>query len=158
VSAIGPIESVVVEFPGTGFDGEVTPALADLIEAHATRLLDVVLVTKDGNGDVSLFELDALDEPGPARLAQLADLGGEVGALLRDEDVIIAAEVVEPNSSAAVIVWDRLWTARAAEAVRSAGGRIVPGERVLRWPGAQRRRRARARSVAASRELTSSLR
>jgi uncharacterized membrane protein len=158
VRAIGRVEYVVVEFPGSRFDGEVTPALADLIEADAIRLLDVVFVTKDGNGDVSLFELDALDGPAATRLARLADLDGDVGGLLRDEDVIIAAEVVEPDTSAAVIVWEQLRATRAAEAVRSAGGRIITGERFLQRPRAQRRPRARARSVAASRELTSSLR
>jgi Family of unknown function (DUF6325) len=158
VRAIESVEYVVVEFPGNRFDGEVAPALADLIEADAIRLLDVVFVTKDGNGDVSLFELDALDDPAPTRLARLADLGGDVGGLLRDEDVIIAAEVVEPNGAAAVVVWEQPSGLRAAEAVRNAGGRIIAGERVLQRPGAQRRPRARARSVAASRELTSSVR
>jgi Family of unknown function (DUF6325) len=158
VIVIGPVEYVVVELAGGGLRTEVVPALADLVEAHAIRLLDVVFVSKDGNGDVSLLELDALDGPASARLARCADLDGEVGGLLRDEDVIIAAEVLEPNSSAAVVVWDRRWAARAAEAVRRAGGRVVTGERVLQRPGAQRRPRARARAAASSRELTSSLR
>jgi hypothetical protein len=58
------------------------------------------------------------------------DIDGEAGGMLNDEDLQLVAEGLEPDSSAALIVWEHLWAASVAQAIRDAGGRIVGGERV----------------------------
>lgn len=123
--AIGPVEYILIAFPGNEFRGEIVPALADLIEAGTVRVIDLVFVKKDADGTVSTFEYDALEET-----MAFAELPGEAGQFLGDEDIAAAAESLEPEFSAALIVWEDVWAAPLAEAVRGAGGVIIGGERI----------------------------
>jgi uncharacterized membrane protein len=125
--AIGPVEYVILGFPGNQFKGEIIPAIAELVDNGTIRLLDVVFVKKDADGSVEVFEYDALDD---VLQFGFADIDGEVGGLLNDEDVEMTADVLEPNSSAALIVWEHCWAAKVAEAIRDAGGQIISGERI----------------------------
>src|SRR5262245_38754254 len=98
---IGPVEYLIIGFPGNQFKGEIAPALADLIAKGTIRVIDLVFIKKDADGSTTTFEYDALDE-----FAVFADLDGEAGGLLNDEDVALAAETLAPNSSAALLVWE----------------------------------------------------
>jgi hypothetical protein len=126
VARIGPVEYVIIGFPGDEFNGDIAPAIAELIEAGTIRLLDLVFVRKDRNGDLSMFEFDAFHLAGTG----FAELEGEAGGVMSDEDVIIATEVLDPNTSAVLIVWEHLWAAKTAAAVQRAGGEIIAGERI----------------------------
>ena len=75
--AIGPIQYIVVGFPGNKFNGQIVPELAKLIESGTVRVLDLIFVGKDDDGDVVAFEFDQLDE-----LEAFAGLDGEIGGLL----------------------------------------------------------------------------
>ena len=120
--AIGPVEYVIIGFPGNQFKGEILPALADLVERNTVRILDLVFVIKDEEGNVTSAEYE--DLPG------MADLDGEADGLFSEEDLLMAAEVLEPNSSGLLIVWEDTWATPLAEAIRNAGGVIVAGERI----------------------------
>ena len=120
--AIGPVEYVIIGFPGNQFKGEILPALADLVEGNTVRILDLVFVIKDEEGNVTSAEYE--DLPG------MADLDGEADGLFSEEDLLMAAEVLEPNSSGLLIVWEDTWATPLAEAIRNAGGVIVAGERI----------------------------
>lgn len=122
---IGPIEYLLIEFPGNRFTGEIAPAIADLVENGTIRILDLVFVMKDDDGTISTFEYDELDE-----LAVYAEIDGDAGGVLSDEDLALAAEVLPANSSALLILWEDLWAAPLASAVRGAGGVIRGGERI----------------------------
>lgn len=122
-----PVEYLIIRFPGNRFSGEIAPALAELVESEVIRIIDLVFVKKDADGQISVFEIDALDEAGDLGID---DLEGEAGGLLSDEDLELAAEALAPDSSAALIVWEQRWAARIAEAIRGAGGEIVAGERI----------------------------
>jgi hypothetical protein len=74
-----------------------------------------------------MFEYNVLDD---VLAFGFADIDGEAGGVLSDEDLELAAETLEPNSSAALIVWEHRWAARVARAIQDAGGRIIAGERV----------------------------
>jgi uncharacterized membrane protein len=124
---IGPVEYVVVAFPGNRFKGEIIPAVAELVDHDLVRIIDVALIKKDAAGNATMFEYDALDD---VLAFGFADVDGEAGGVLNDEDLELAAETLEPDSSAALIVWEHRWAARVAQAIRDAGGRIVAGERV----------------------------
>lgn len=123
--SIGPVEYVLIAFPGNQFKGEIVPALTDLVESGTVRIIDVLFVKKDTEGNVSSFEYDALDDT-----VSFAEIPGEVGGLLGEDDVASAADLLEPDSSAALIVWEDAWAAPFAVAVRNAGGVIVGGERI----------------------------
>jgi hypothetical protein len=123
----GPVEYIVVGFPGNQFKGEIAPALADLIDSGAIRIIDLVFVKKDADGTVSVFEYDGLEET-----ARFAELDGEVGGLLTDDDVRLTAESLPPDTSAALLVWEDCWATPFVEALRNAGGVLLAGERIPR--------------------------
>jgi uncharacterized membrane protein len=127
MASMGPVEYVVIAFPGNRFKGEIVPAVAELVDNGLVRILDVAFIKKDAAGNTTMFEYDTLDD---VLAFGFADVDGEAGGVLNDEDLELAAEGLEPDSSAALIVWEHLWAARVAEAIRDAGGRIVAGERV----------------------------
>jgi hypothetical protein len=124
---VGPVEYVVIEFPGNRFKGEIVPVLAELVDNGVIRILDVVFIKKDAEETVTLFEYDGLDD---VLEFGFADVEGEAGGVLSDEDLRMAAEIVAPDSSAALIVWEDRWAARLAQTIQDAGGRITTGERI----------------------------
>jgi hypothetical protein len=123
--SIGPVEYILIGFPGNHFKGEIAPAIARLIESRTIRIIDLVFIGKDNDGNVAVFEFDQLDE-----LAPFAALQGEAGGLVSDEDVAYAAAALEPDSSAALIVWEDTWATEFAEAVRKANGVVIEGARI----------------------------
>jgi uncharacterized membrane protein len=127
MASMGPVEYVVIAFPGNRFKGEIVPAVAELVDNDVVRILDVAFIKKDADGNVTMFEYDSLDD---VLEFGFADVDGEAGGVLNDEDLELAAEALEPDSSAALIVWEHRWAARVAQAIRDAGGRIIAGERV----------------------------
>ena len=114
---IGPLEYIVVGFPGNKFNGAIAPALAKLIDSNTIRILDLLFIAKDANGDVVAVEFDELDE-----LAAFADLDGETGGLISPEDVEHTATRLEPNSAAALLIWEDVWATEFATAIRDSGG------------------------------------
>jgi hypothetical protein len=110
-----------VAFPGNRFRGEIAPALADLVDAGTIRIIDLAFVSKDENGEIGAFELTELD---PDVREGLESLGVEVQGLFNDEDLQAAAEELEPNSSAALLVWENVWAKGVAQAMRDAGGEL----------------------------------
>ena len=122
---IGPVEYVIIGFPGNQFKGEIAPALADLIASGMVRIIDLVFIKKDDDGTVTSFEYDALEDS-----VTFTELDGEAGGLLSDDDIEFAAEMLAPNSSAALLVWEDVWATPLVEAIRNAGGVLIGGERI----------------------------
>jgi uncharacterized membrane protein len=125
MTTIGPVEYAIFGFPGNQFNGKLAPALAALVDKKLVRVLDLVFVMKDDDGNVAAFEFDQLDE-----LAGFGDIEGEVGGLVNEEDIEHAAEALEPNSSAALLVWEDLWAAEFAAALQDCGAVILEGGRI----------------------------
>lgn len=123
---IGPVEYIIIQFPGNQFKGEIAPALADLIESKTVRIIDLVFILKDELGNVVWDEYDA-GENGDG--FGFAHLDGEAG-LLNEDDILTAAAVMDNNSSAALLVWEDLWAAPFAAAIRNAGGELIAGGRI----------------------------
>jgi Family of unknown function (DUF6325) len=121
----GPVEYIVVAFPENNFTGKIAPELGKLIESGLIRVLDLVFIAKDVDGSVATLEFDQLDE-----VAEFADLDGEVGGLISPEDLEHAASMLEPNSAAALLVWEDVWAAPFVGAVREAGGVLIEGGRI----------------------------
>ena len=124
---IGPVEYLIVAFPGNEFRGEIAPALADLVDAGTIRIIDVAFVGKDENGEVAAFELNDLD---PEVREGLENLGAVSTGLFNHEDLMAAGEELDPNSSAALLVWENVWAKPVADAIRDAGGELYDYDRV----------------------------
>ena len=126
--SVGPIEYLVVAFPGNKFKGEIIPALADLVESNTIRILDLVFILKDEEGNVAAIELADLDPEDEA--AAMSDISEVDAGLLNEDDIALAAESLEPNSSAGLLVFENVWATRFAEAVRNADGQLIANERI----------------------------
>ena len=118
---IGPVDYLIVAFPGNRFRGEIAPALDRLVASGTIRILDIAFVGKDQNGDVAAFELTELD---PDIREALEKTGVEVTGLFNEEDLMAAGEELDVNSSAALLVWENVWARETAQAIRDAGGEI----------------------------------
>ena len=127
VDELGPIDCLVVAFPGNEFKGEIAPAIGELVANGTVRIIDLVFVKKDADGSLEVVELSELS---PAEGGPFDDVDGEVGELLSEDDLLLAAESLEPNSSAALLVWENVWARRVATAIRGAGGEVLMSQRI----------------------------
>jgi Family of unknown function (DUF6325) len=127
VDELGPVDWIVVEFPGSRFNGQIAPALFDLVERDLVRVLDLLVLKKDADGTLEAFELSDLDE---GEIGELRTYESELAMLLSEEDVTSLAAAIEPGSSAAVLVWENSWAAPFASAVRRSGGQLVASGRI----------------------------
>ncbi|MET9931370.1 MULTISPECIES: DUF6325 family protein [unclassified Streptomyces] len=127
VSEMGPVDYLVLEFPGNRMTGEGLSHLLDLVDRHVIRVLDLCFVRKDTDGSVTGLEIADLDGDGEL---DLAVFDGASSGLLGEDDLREAATVLEPGSSAGVIVYENLWAAPLAAALRRGGARMVAGGRI----------------------------
>jgi Family of unknown function (DUF6325) len=127
VDELGPVDWIVVEFPGSRFNGEIAPALRDLVDREVVRVLDLLVLKKDTDGALDAFELSDLDT---SEIGELRGYESELAMLLSEEDVTAVAAAIEPGSSAAVLVWENTWAAPFASAVRHSGGQLVASGRI----------------------------
>jgi len=126
-ASLGPIQYIVLGFPGNKFKGEIIPALGDLVKAGLIRVMDLAFVQKDADGSMLIVELEELadDEAAP-----FGAFEKEIGDLLNDDDLLAAAEALEPGSSAAVLVWENLWASKFADALRGADGVLMAWDHI----------------------------
>ena len=127
VDELGPVDYIVVEFPGSKFNGEIAPALDDLVDRGIVRVLDLVVLQKDDKGAIEAIELSDLDE---SEAGSLRAYETELAMLLSEDDVLAVAEAIEPGTTAAVLVWENTWAVPFATAVRHSGGQLVAGGRI----------------------------
>ena len=127
MSELAPVDYMIVAFPGNEFKGEIAPALADLVEKGTIRIIDLAFVAKDADGNIGAFELTDID---PDVRKGFENMGVEVNGLFNEDDLQAAGEELEPNSSAALLVWENLWAKDVAQAIRNAGGELLDFERL----------------------------
>ena len=123
---MGPIDFVVLEWPGRQPQGEVAPLILDLADRGIIRILDVALMAKDADGTVGALDLGAFDGDSGGFEA----FEGAATGLLGQDDLDEAAAALEPNSAAAVLVWENRWAAPVAVAIRKSGGQLVASGRI----------------------------
>jgi hypothetical protein len=127
IAELGPVDWIVVEFPGSQFNGQIAPALRDLVERDLIRVLDLLVLKKDAEGSLEAFEIADLDQ---SEIGALRAYESELAMLLSEDDVVAVANAIEPGSSAAVLVWENSWAAPFASAVRESGGQLVASGRI----------------------------
>jgi hypothetical protein len=124
---MGPIDYLVVEFPGNRMTGEGLPLLVDLVDRGIIRILDLQFIRKELDGSVSGLEIADLDSDGKLDLMVFE---GASSGLLGKDDVEDAASVIEPGSSAGILVYENVWAAPFAAALRRGGGQLVASGRI----------------------------
>lgn len=127
VAEMGPVDYLVVEFPGSHMTGEGFPLLVDLVDRGLIKVLDLVFVRKEADGAVTAVELTDLDGDGQLDLAVFE---GASSGLLDEGDLADAGGVLEPGSSAAILVYENAWAAPLAAALRRGGGQLVASGRI----------------------------
>jgi Family of unknown function (DUF6325) len=128
-SELGPVDYMVVAFPAgrANFSGEMASELKALMDSNTVRVLDLVLVTKFTDGSVEASELRDADD---SEVGQLRAAEADLAVLLAESDVDEIGGVLEPGSSAVVLVWENTWAAPFGAAVRRSGGQLVADGRI----------------------------
>ena len=124
---MGPIDYIVVEFPGSKMTGEGFPLLLDLVDRGIIRVLDLLFVTKELDGTIVAIEIADLDGDGALDLAVFE---GASSGLLGEDDIDEAGTVLEPGSSAGILVYENVWAGPFASALRRGGGQLVASGRI----------------------------
>ena len=123
---LGPIDYVLVEWPGKQPDGQIAPHLVDLVDRGLIRILDLAFLVKDEEGMIAAVELSDLGD----EVAELSIFEGAATGLLDEEDHAEAGAALEPGTSAALLVYENTWAAPFATAVRRSGGQLVASGRI----------------------------
>jgi hypothetical protein len=123
---MGPVDYLVVRFPGNKFSGKIIPELVDLVNRDIIRVLDFVFVLKDENGDVSITEAEDLKEESGA----LAELLKETGEWFYEGDINELAASLKNNSSAGILLVENVWAIRFKEALLDANAELVDMGRI----------------------------
>lgn len=124
---LGPVDFIIVEFPAgeRNFTGEAADELIALVEAGSIRVIDLLFLVKDQDGNIEVMELSDLDDLGPFQA-----LEAELAEFLAEDDVEHLAAAMDPGSVAGVLVYENLWAAPFASAVRRAGGQLIANGRI----------------------------
>ena len=125
----GPIELLVIEFPGNQFTGEISPALATLVENGTIRIIDILFVQKDADGNLVEIELSDLTENAFEEFDPVVD---ELAGLITHDDAVHLASQLPANTSAGIMLFENVWAKQFASAVANARGQVIVNERIPR--------------------------
>ena len=123
---LGPIDYVVLEWPGRQPTGEAAPLIIDLVDRGIIRIIDIAFMRKLEDGSIDTLDLGALDGDS----AGFDAFEGASSGLLTQEDLEEAATALEPGTTAAILVWENRWAAPVAVALRRSGGQLVASGRI----------------------------
>lgn len=126
LNEMGPVDYLIVEWPGRQPNGEAAPHLIDLVDRGLIRILDLTFIAKAEDGSVVRLEIADLGD----EVAAFAEFDGASSGLLSDGDASEAAGALEPGTSAALLVYENTWAAPFASAVRNSGGELVASGRI----------------------------
>jgi hypothetical protein len=124
---LGPIDFIALMFPGNRFRGEILPDLFELVDKEIIRVIDLVTITKDQDGQVTVRELRELD---PAHIEVFNPLKVETSHLITESDIDMVAGQLADNSTAGLLLIENLWAKKTQQAMMDADGRLVMFERI----------------------------
>src|SRR4051794_12224735 len=127
IEELGPVDYLVIEFPGNKMTGEALPLLVDLVEDGIIRILDLVFIRKDVDGSVTVVEVRDFDGDGQLDLAVFE---GASSGLIDEGDVASAGDVIEAGSSAGILLFENRWAAPLVGALHRSGAELVASGRI----------------------------
>ena len=119
---MGPVDYFVVGFENDRMRGEAFPLLIDLVDRGIIRILDLAFIRKGGDGQVTILSQVDLER---MQILDAALFDGAASGILGADDLEEAASALEPGTSAGVLVYENVWAAPFAAAIRRAGGFIA---------------------------------
>ncbi|MFF4037278.1 MULTISPECIES: DUF6325 family protein [unclassified Streptomyces] len=125
IEEMGPVDYLVIEFPGNRMTGEAFPLLVDLVDRGLVRIIDLAFLRKDTDGSVVALELQDLGDE-----VDLTVFEGASAGVLDQSDLEEAGNALEPGNSAAVLVYENVWAAPLARALRRSGAQLVASGRI----------------------------
>jgi len=123
----GPIDFIALEFKGNKFRGDILPELFELVNKEIIRIIDMVVILKDQDGEVTVLEMKELD---PETISIFDPLHVAVTSIITRQDIDMLAEQLENNSTAGAMLIENLWAVKTKEAMLAANGRLVMFERI----------------------------
>jgi hypothetical protein len=126
LNEMGPIDYLLIEWPGRQPTGEAAPHLIDLVDRGLIRILDLAFIAKGEDGSVAALEISDLGD----EVEAFAVFEGASSGLLSEDDIGEAAGALEPGTSAALLVFENRWAAPLATALRRSGGQLVASGRI----------------------------
>ncbi len=124
---VGPLDFIAIEFPGNRFKGEIIPVLSDYVSRGLIRILDLVFIKKDQNGQVTTLELNEIDKD-TARI--FAPIVKQVKNMLTVDDIEKIGNMLNNNSSAGLLLFENTWAAKFVAAAKNANGRMIMEYRI----------------------------
>jgi hypothetical protein len=122
---VGPVDLAVIGFTGELRQGGIRAAITEAVDAGAVRVLDVLLVRKDADGSVEIYDAEESGEN-----EELLGFPAHLPDLIGLEDAQAIAAEMAPDSTVAVIAWENTWAARIAESIRELDGEVLVMERI----------------------------
>ncbi len=125
--SIGPVELLLIKFPGNNFKGEIIPAVKELVDSHLIRIIDVLFVKKDVAGNITVLEISELDDDAYDAFDPVVE---SISGLASESDALYFAAALENNSSAVLFLFEHTWATKFQEAVVNADGQLLISERI----------------------------
>jgi Family of unknown function (DUF6325) len=126
--SLGPIELLMLRFPGNRFRGEIAPALADLVDSGTVRVIDLLFAIKDADGVIDVLELTDME----GDLSVFAPATSDLADTLTEDDARVLSQSLPNNSSAAILLFENTWAKTFVDAVSRANGEVLLNERIPR--------------------------
>ena len=123
----GPIDLIALEFKTDQLTGESLPALLELVKKEIIRVIDLVIVIKDQDGNHEVLEIE---EVSPDVMVMFDPLDVDISGIIQVEDIELIAEAMEDNTTAAILLFENLWAIQFGEAVTRASGRLMMYDRI----------------------------
>lgn len=124
---VGPIDYIVVEFPGAKFTGEALAEIVDLVDRGIIRVLDLRVAMVGENGEFAAIALTDVDGDGDLDLAVFS---GVESGLLDDDDLAESAALVGPGDAVAVLLYENTWAGPFVSALRRQGADVIASGRI----------------------------
>jgi len=122
-----PLEYALIAFKDPKFSGKIVPELLDLAQRGIVRIVDIVFLQKEDDGNLNTLELNDLE---PEMYEMFVPIGEHVSSLFTTDDLLIAASKLPNNSAAVLFLWENIWTASLRQAIMDAGGELVEREQI----------------------------
>ena len=122
-----PLEYALIGFKDPKFSGKIVPELLDLAQRGIVRIVDIVFLQKEEDGNLNTLELNDLE---PEMYEMFVPIGEHVSSLFTTDDLLITASKLPNNSAAVLFLWENLWTASLRQAILDAGGELIEREQI----------------------------
>lgn len=125
--SLGPVEILCVKFPHSAVKDEIAAALRALVESQTIRIIDILFINKNEDGEVAVNEIDQLNDIDYSLFDPIiADITG----LISEEDVQTIADSLDNHSFAALMLFENIWATTFRDAVVNAQGELLLNERI----------------------------